>query len=87
MAIETTRLISYENSHQMSRKLNEIRSCLDSQIRDAITTTITEKVLPSIQNTLSMQGKGNFTVVDQRSSGLQRSPGVANSQKTWETRP
>ena len=74
MTIETTRLINDEIFYQMSRKLNEIRSSLNSQIQDAITAAITEKVLPSIQNTLSMQGRGNFTVVNQRSSGLQRSP-------------
>ena len=46
----------------MSRKLNEIRSSLNSQIQDAITTAKTEKVLPSIQNTLNVQRKCNYTV-------------------------
>ena len=54
------------------------------QIQDAISTAIAEKVLPSIQNTISMQGRSTFTVEDQKSSGLQRSPGAVNPQKTWE---
>ena len=53
MTIETTRLNSDEISNQMSRRLNEIRSILNSQLQDAITTAITDKVLPSIQNTLN----------------------------------
>ena len=87
MTIETTRISSEKISNQMSRKLNEIKSSLNSYIQDAITTTVAEKVLPSIQSTLNTQGRGNFTVVDRRSSGLQRSPGAVNSQKTWENHP
>ena len=87
MTIETTRMISKEISNQMSRMLNENRSSLNSQIQDAISTAIAEKVLPSIQNTLNVQGKSNFTVEDRRSSGLQRSPGAVNSPKTWKNRP
>ena len=90
----------------MSRKLNEIKTSLNSQIQEAITTAITSKVPPSIQNTLKMQGRPDFTMVDrgsnglhpsprstdftikdQRSSGLQRNAEVGNSQKTWENRP
>ena len=41
----------------MSRKLNEIKSSLNSQIQDAFTTAIAEEVLPSIQNTLDTQGE------------------------------
>ena len=87
MTIETTRMISEEVSNHMSRNLNEIKSSLNCQIQDAITTTIAEKVLPSIQKTLDMQGRGNFTVMDRRSSELQRSPEVQSTQKTWESYP
>ena len=41
----------------MSRNLIEFKSRLKSQIQDAISTAIFEKKPPSIQNTLSMQGK------------------------------
>ena len=71
----------------MARNLNEIKSSLNSQIQDAVTTAVAEKVLTTIQNILDMQGRGNFTVVDRSSSCLQRSPGAAKSQKTWENHP
>ena len=84
MTIETTRMINEEISNQMSRKLNEIKSSLNSQFQDAISTAIAEKIFHSIQNPRSMQGKNNFTVGNRRSSGLQRSPGAVNSQKAWD---
>ena len=87
MTIETSRMIHEEISNQMTRKLNEIKTNLNSQIQDAITTATAEKVLPSIQNTLSMQGRENFTVMDRRYSRLHRSPEVSNPQKTWEIGP
>ena len=58
----------------MSRKLNEIKTGLNSQIKDAITAAITSTVLPSIQNTLEMQGRPNFTMVDRESNGPHPSP-------------
>ena len=87
MTVETTRMISEEISNQMSRKLNEIRSSLNSQLQDAITTAIAERVLPFVQDTLIVHGKSYFTVEVRRSSGLQRSPGAVNSPKTWENHP
>ena len=87
MTIETTQMISEEISTQLSRKLTECRSSLNSQIQDAIPTALAETVLPCIQSTLSTQGRGNFTVVDQRSSGLKGSLGATNSKKTWENHP
>ena len=84
--IATTRLINEEISNQMSRKLIEIKTSLNSQIQEAITDAITSTVLPSIQNALEMQGRPNFTITDQRSSGLQRNAEVGNSQKTKENR-
>ena len=74
ITIETSRLISEEISNQMSRKLNEIKTGLNSQIKDAIAAAITSTVLPSIHNTLEMQGRPNFTMVDQESNGLHPSP-------------
>ena len=38
VTIETTRMINEEISNQMSRKLNEIKTNLNSQIQDAIST-------------------------------------------------
>ena len=74
ITIETTRLINEEVSNQISRKLIEIKTSLNSQIQEAITDAIANTVLPSIQNTLEMQGRPNFTMVDRRSNGLHPSP-------------
>ena len=77
MTIET-RLINEKISNQMIRRLNEIKTSINSQIHNAITAAITERVLPSIQNTLDMQGRVNFTVADQGSSGLHVGPRTAS---------
>ena len=71
-------MINEEISNQMSGKLNEIKTSLNSQIQDAISTAIAEKVLPSIQKTLEAQGRVNYTMVDRGSSGLQDSPRATN---------
>ena len=86
MAIETTRIISDEIRNQVARRIHEIKSSLDFQIQNAISTAIEEKVLPSIQNTLIMQGRTNCNVMDRRSSGLQGSRGAENPQKSWTNR-
>ena len=66
-------------SNQTARKLNETKTSLNSQIQDAITVAIKNTVLPFIQNTLDMQGRANFTVVDQESNGLHLGPKATNS--------
>ena len=63
--IETTKLINKEIANQISRKLNEIKTSLISQIQNAITAAITDTVLSSIQNTLEVKGRANFTMVDE----------------------
>ena len=72
-------MISEEITNQMSRKHNEIKSSFNSQIRDAISTAIAEKVFPSIQNTLGLEGRASYTMVDRGSNELQDSPRAANS--------
>ena len=78
ITIETTRMINEEISNQMSRKLNEIKSSLNIQIQEAISSAITEKILPSIQNTLEMQDRVNHTIVDRGSTGLHDSSKSTN---------
>ena len=78
ITIETTRMTNDDISNQMSRKLNEIKKSLNVQIQDAISSAITEKILPSIQNTFEMQGGVNCTMVDRGSIGLQDSAKPAN---------
>ena len=70
VTVETTRLINEENSNQMSRRLNEIKSSLNSQIQNAISAAIADTVLPSIQNTLETQGRTNFTIMGRGSNEL-----------------
>ena len=78
ITIETTRMINEEISNQMSRKLNEIKSSLKIQIQEAISSAITEKILPSIQNTSEMQDRVNHTIVDRGSIGLHDSSKSTN---------
>ena len=87
MTIVTTRMISENISNQMSRKLNEVKSSLNSQIQDAITTAIAEKVLLFIQISFDMNRRGNFAIVDRRSNGLQRMPEAVDPQKTRKNHP
>ena len=79
ITIETTRLINDEISSQLSRKLNEIKTSLNSQIQNALSAAITNTVLPSIQNTLNMQGGPNFTIVDPRSNEPHQGSKAASS--------
>ena len=65
----------------MSRRLNEIKSSLNSQIQNAISVAIVDTVLPSIQNTLEMQGRTNFAMVDRESNGLHPNPKAGNFTK------
>ena len=48
------------------------------QIQEAINTAITERVLPSIENSLVAHGRASSTMEDQRASGLQDSPRAPN---------
>ena len=66
----------------MSRRLNEVKTSLTSQIQEAILTAIASSVLPSIQITLEMHGRANFTMVDRGSAGLH--PGLRTANSTME---
>ena len=71
-------MMSEEISNQMSRKLNEIKNSLSFQIQDTISSAISEKILPSIQNTLETQGRAHYSIVDRGSVGLQERTSSAN---------
>ena len=66
-------MINEEVSNQMSRKLNEIKDSLNIQSQDAISSAITEQILPSIQNTLQTQRKTKRNTMDQGSNERQES--------------
>ena len=78
MTKETTRMIGNEIANQVTRKLNDNRSRLNLQIQEAINTAVTERVLPSIENSLVAHGRASSTMEDQRASGLQDSPRAPN---------
>ena len=75
---ETTRIIGDETTNQVTRKFNNIRSCLNLQIQEAVNTAITEKVLPSIEKSLIAHRRTNLTMGDHRSVGLQDIPTAPN---------
>ena len=71
ITIETTRLNNEEISNQMSKKLIEIKDSLNIQIQDAISSAITEQILPSIRNTLQIQRKAKHNTMDRGSNERQ----------------
>ena len=62
----------------MSKRIGEIKSSRNSQIQSEITAAIADTILPSIQNTLEMQGRTNFTMVDRASNGPHPGPRTDN---------
>ena len=70
MTVETSRAIISDISSQMSRKLEEMQTNLNSHILDTINTVIERKVLPSIKNAVKNQNSAKNTNLDLRSDGL-----------------
>ena len=68
-------------SSQISRKLNEIKRGLDSQIRVAINTAITEKVIPGLQESIDTLENVLTAKLDHRSVGLDRNAGDTGTEK------
>ena len=73
ITVETARMINCKVTVQATGKLDEIKVDLNSQFSEAIKSTITEKVLPSIQSTLGKQGTGLNAKVVRRSARLENS--------------
>ena len=63
-----------EITSQVTRKLDEMRSDLKTQILEVINSAITKKVLPSIQNVLGVQNSESDAIRDPQSGRLNRSP-------------
>ena len=74
ITIETARLINNEITCQVTRKLDETGSDLNTQILEVVNSAITEKVLPSIQNVLGVQNSESDAIRDPQSCRLNRSP-------------
>ena len=77
------RLISEKISHQMNRKIDELKRNLDAQSTESINSAIHNSILPSIQNSLSGQNSGLGTNVDSRSSRLSRNTEGKKHQSAW----
>ena len=74
ITIETTRMIKNEITTQGTRKLDEIREVLNTQILRVIHSAIAEKGLSSIPNVLGVQKLELNTTRDHQSGRLDRSP-------------
>ena len=74
--IETMRLVNSE----VSRKMEELKRDLNSQIAETINSLISERILPNIQNTSSSQNPVFREEVDHRSSRLSRKYAWKNIQ-------
>ena len=66
--LETVRLVNTE----FTRRIEELKRDLNSQIIESINSALNEKMLPSIQNTLGSQRPGFREGVDHRSSRFSR---------------
>ena len=74
--IETVRLVNSE----VSRKMEELKRDLNSQIAETINSLINEKNLPNIQNTMTNQNSVFREEMDQRSGRLNRTAGEKNAR-------
>ena len=72
VTIDTSRFLSTEISQQMSRKLDEFKRELNTQITESICSAIQETIHP-LQMSMSGLNSGLGTNVDSRSSRLSRS--------------
>ena len=82
MTGETSRAINSKISSQMSRKLEEVQTSLNSQILDAINAVIERKVLPSIKIAVKTENPAKNTTLDLRSDGLH--PGNSSQVRPQE---
>ena len=62
MAVETSGAISSEIFSQMSRKLEEMQTSLNSKILDAFNAVIERKVLPSIKIAVKTQNSDKVQI-------------------------
>ena len=74
ITIETARLINNEITTQVTRKLDELKEDLNTQILEVINPAIAEKVLPSIQNVLGVANSVLNATRGHQSGRLDRIP-------------
>ena len=78
--IETMRLVNSE----VSRKMEELKRDLNTQIAKTIYSLISERILPNIQNISSSQNPVFREEVDHRSSRLSRTTEGKKHQNAWK---
>ena len=83
VTIDTSRFICTELSQQKSRKLDELKRDLNTQITDSISSAIQETILLPLQTSLSGLIGGLGTNVDSRSSRLSRNTEGRKHQGAW----
>ena len=72
---ESVRIINEELDSQISRKLDEMKTGLVSQLLATIDSAITEKVIPGIQESIDTFENGLIAKLDRQSVGLDRNTG------------
>ena len=73
-----------EISQRVTRKLDELKRDLNTQITESINSAINETILPSLQSSLSGQNSRFGTFVDSRSSRLSRNTESRKHQNARE---
>ena len=79
--VETMRLVNSE----VTKKIDERRRELNSQLVDVINSAITEKVFPDIRNMVTSQNSVFREEVDHRSRGLNRTSEELGSRNAWKS--
>ena len=69
---------------EVSRKMEELKRDLNSQIAETINSLISERILPNIQNTSSSQNPVFREEVDHRSNRLSRTTEGKKHQNAWK---
>ena len=77
MTVKTARVMNSELTSQMTKKLDEIKLDLNSQILQAIVTAIAENVHPQLQKSLVVPEAG----LNKASTGLRRNTEAISNNK------
>ena len=86
ITIETAKMNNNEITTKVTRKVDDFRVDLNTQILEVINSAVAENVLPSIQNVLRIQESGLYTRRDHQSGRLDRSPEDSSSHVDHRSR-
>ena len=82
ITVETSRMINSEISSQMSRKIEEMKSDLNSHILEVNNSAIEERILPSIENVIASSREVKNTKWDLRSDGRHPDRNIQTTQNS-----